>query len=122
MSGHILVVLTEPVAGREDEYNDWYDHTHLRDVVGLDGFASAQRYAFVAPHADSDSPLYRYLAIYEVPEGQLDRAREALAAAVDDSRRAAGEGRTPDMYLSPAMNPSRLAWWFEAISERVEES
>jgi hypothetical protein len=24
-----MIVFTSPVEGREDEYNDWYDNTHL---------------------------------------------------------------------------------------------
>ena len=31
-----LVVLTNPVEGREDEYNEWYSGRHLEDVLAVD--------------------------------------------------------------------------------------
>ena len=31
----ILVVLSSPVEGREDEYNEWYSNVHLREVVEI---------------------------------------------------------------------------------------
>jgi hypothetical protein len=41
---YCLYVLNDPAPGREDEYNDWYDHQHAPDVVSIPGFVSAQRY------------------------------------------------------------------------------
>jgi len=38
-----LVVLTNPVAGREDDYNDWYTNRHLGDVLEVPGIVSAKR-------------------------------------------------------------------------------
>jgi hypothetical protein len=70
------VVFTEPVAGREDEYNDWYTNRHLSEVLAVDGFVAAQRFRIV----DLDSngkPASRYMAIYEIeaedPKAVLDR-------------------------------------------------
>jgi len=41
---YYMYVMNEPAPGREDEYNDWYDHRHAPDVVSIPGFVSAQRY------------------------------------------------------------------------------
>ena len=30
-----LIVLTEPVAGRDDDFNDWYTWVHIRDVMRM---------------------------------------------------------------------------------------
>jgi hypothetical protein len=38
--------LNDPVPGREEEYNNWYDHQHAPDVVSIPGFVSAQRYVW----------------------------------------------------------------------------
>ena len=57
----VLVVLTAPVPGREDEYHEWYDRVHLADVLDVPGVVSAARFA---PAAGSDEP--RFLALYEV--------------------------------------------------------
>ncbi|MBT5195713.1 MAG: hypothetical protein HOM07_25485, partial [Rhodospirillaceae bacterium] len=44
MSENILVVLTNPVAGKEDEFNDWYSNIHIQEICQLSGFKSAQRF------------------------------------------------------------------------------
>jgi hypothetical protein len=32
-----MIVLTNPIAGRADEFNTWYDEIHLRDVTAVPG-------------------------------------------------------------------------------------
>lgn len=44
MARHHFIVLSNPVAGREDDYNDWYDNEHLDDVLKVEGFVAAQRF------------------------------------------------------------------------------
>ena len=39
-----FVALTNAVAGREQEFNDWYDHQHVKDVLAIPGFLTAQRF------------------------------------------------------------------------------
>jgi hypothetical protein len=70
-----LIVFSDPLPGRDDEYNDWYDNTHLADALTLPGFKSAQR--FKTGDMDRDAPC-RYAAIYEVEAASLD---EAVATA-----------------------------------------
>jgi hypothetical protein len=63
LTSYKLIVFTDPVPGREDEYNDWYDHVHLRDVLAVPGFVAAQRFRLTMPMiGDLKS---RYLAVYE---------------------------------------------------------
>ena len=45
MPTHRLIVFTQPAAGQEAEYNRWYDEVHLGDVLEVDGFVAAQRFA-----------------------------------------------------------------------------
>ena len=33
MGRHLLIVYTNPVEGEEDEYNKWYDETHVRPTL-----------------------------------------------------------------------------------------
>jgi hypothetical protein len=60
MGHYQLLVFSNPVEGREQEYNDWYTNRHIHDIVKLPGFVSAQRFEVKgeAPH--------RYLAIYDM--------------------------------------------------------
>lgn len=65
MATHIFDVHSNPVPGREDEYNDWYTNQHLSDVLASPGFVAAQRFEVAAPPASgrgrSDVPVPRDL-------------------------------------------------------------
>lgn len=120
MAKHCLVVMTDPVAGREEEYDAWYGGRHIDDVLALDGFTAAQRFAFVptAGTGDGPPPPHRFLAIYEVEEGELDAAVAALGAARAATARAVEAGEEGPMPTSPALAPERAVWWFTAVSDR----
>lgn len=87
----ILVVQTNPVPGREDEFNLWYGQTHLPDVLKLPGFVSARRYRLATSDA---SARWQYLAIYEFETDDVASLIALLKATAG----------TPDMMLSQAMD------------------
>jgi hypothetical protein len=70
-----MIALTRPVEGREDEYNDWYQNTHLPEVTSLPGIRGAQRYKLAAPMMGYDERSY--LAIYDI---ETDDIQETLAS------------------------------------------
>ncbi len=78
----MLIVLSNPVSGREDEYNRWYDEVHVPDLVALPGVASAQRFRH-----SSAGPQGRhgYLAIYEL-DGNPAEVLNALHAGMKDGK------------------------------------
>ena len=82
MARFILVVHSNPVDGREQEYNDWYDKRHLSDLLALPGVIAARRYA-LAPVQVAETPQpYRYLALYEIEtEDEQGWVRELQARA-----------------------------------------
>ncbi|SDZ49114.1 DUF4286 family protein [Herbiconiux ginsengi] len=78
MPKNYYVVHSNPVEGREDEYNDWYTNQHLKDVIAVPGFVSAQRY--IASDVNEDAP-FRYMALYEL-EGDATEALARMSEAV----------------------------------------
>jgi hypothetical protein len=122
MSRHLLLTFSNPAGGREDEFNDWYTHTHLDEVLAaVPGFKSAQRFRLepgTRMTGDTPDAPYRYLALYEV-EG--DALQEVDAALYDLARgerdRALAEGREPPLTVSTAMDRDMRTWWFTSISE-----
>lgn len=74
MGTYLVMVLSNPVEGRDDEFNDWYENTHLDEVLATTGFTTAQR--FQLEEARGPKPDHRYLAVYQT-EG--DSAEEVLA-------------------------------------------
>jgi hypothetical protein len=43
---YFFLVFNSPVAGKEAEYNQWYNEQHAPDVVSVPGFVSAQRFVY----------------------------------------------------------------------------
>lgn len=109
MSGTVFIVHTNAAEGREDDFNEWYNNTHLSDVVAIPGFVAARRYRLAdAQHVPLET--FRYFAIYEI-EGDPAAAMVALQAAIDQG-----------MELSDAMAPDIYATVYEPIGEWVRES
>ena len=89
-----MLVFTNAVEGRDDEFNEWYDHVHLGEVVALPGFVSATR------HELADAQMFpeqshRYLAIYEYKGDAADAlaALSAGAATMNMSDSLAGDAK-----------------------------
>ncbi len=105
MAQHVLMVMSNPVEGREDEYNDWYDNVHLGEVLQVPGFVAARRY--VAGPSARGASTHRYLSIYEIEADSLDEALAALTAGVRSMR------------MSDAIDTVDVAaWGFTAVGER----
>ena len=112
MAQHRLIVFSEPIEGREDEYNKWYDEVHLREVVAIDGFVAAQRFKLSEAQFDASGAGIpaRYLAIYEIESENVATVLDSLMGAGDK------------MTMSDALNSSEAkAWSFSAIGDRLVE-
>ena len=84
----ILLVESRPSSpDREDEYNDWYDNTHLKEVCAIPGFVGARRYQLsekgLFPNEAGASP---YLAVYELDTDDLSAALQELGVRAGDGR------------------------------------
>jgi len=78
MARHVVVVLSEPVAGREAEFDDWYENTHIDEVLATTGWTSGQRFVLSAEKG-AKCPL-RHLAVYEVEAESGDEVVATLDA------------------------------------------
>jgi len=79
----VYIVQTNAVEGRDDEFNEWYESTHVPDVLSIDGFESAQRFkrSTALDRPDVPTPPYEYTVLYEVsgdPVAAIDRLRAAV--------------------------------------------
>jgi len=105
MPRYKLVVMTTPIEGREQEYNDWYREVHLNDLLEVDGIKSAQRFRLSRVVAPAGKPL-PYLAIYDVETDNIDKTLE-------DLQNRATSGR---MFISPALSVEEA---FGAVYEEL---
>lgn len=105
----VLVVQTMPSdPSREQEYNDWYDNTHLREVCDVPGFVSARRYKIAdAGPFKADPSLPQYLAIYEIDT-------DDVGATIDEMVARSLDGRI-QMSDAMAMDPAPTMTLYEAL-------
>jgi hypothetical protein len=108
MGNYTLVVFTNPVEGREDDYNEWYDNQHLGDVIAAAGFDRAERLRLTDIGTPSVTQ-HRYLALYQVETDDPESVFKGLIAAAG----------TDAMPMSDAIDLSSASMGlFETISQR----
>jgi len=102
------VFFTNAVAGKDDDYNTWYDNQHMPDVLKIPGFVSAKRYCLADVGVMGPVPQHRYLTIYEVESNNPEAVLAELSS------------RAPGMVMSDALNTDDItgALW-EVITDRV---
>jgi hypothetical protein len=102
MAKGVLAVQSQPAAGRDDDYHNWYDEVHLVEILKIAGFTSARRFRKVQGEG------LPYLAIYEVEADDLEEAQASIGKAV-----VAGE-----LNMSDALDPaSATLTLYEQIAE-----
>lgn len=79
MAKYVLLVMSEPTPGMEDEFNDWYSNGHMQDVLATPGIQTARRLK-VCEGYEAD---LRYGALYEIetddPHGLMARLNACAA-------------------------------------------
>ena len=75
-----FLVFSNPLDGKEDEYNDWYTNVHLKEVVAIEGFKSAQRFVLTKEQQNANQP-HKYLAIYEIENQDIEGTLQSLQTA-----------------------------------------
>jgi len=81
MGRYLLLVYSKAAAGQEAAYHDWYDRTHLAEVIAVPGFKAASRYAPAASAETGPGATGEYLAIYEIEAEDPAATMAALTAS-----------------------------------------
>ncbi len=75
-----MLILSNPVGDRDEEFNRWYDDVHLGDVFKVPGVVGAERYRFRSGDG------WKYLAIYDLDcDDPAEVERELMARAGSDA-------------------------------------
>jgi|SRR5271167_2835771 len=110
MAKYTFVVLTNPTAGNETEFNRWYNEQHIPDVLNVPGLVAAQRFT-LAESQMSDKNPHRYLALYEIETDDLAGTLKEMKA----------RGGTADMVMSDAIDLKNVgAFIFKPVAEKVQ--
>ena len=93
MAKWLLVVETNCAdAARETEFNEWYDKTHLPDVLQTAGFIKATRYENTEP-SEGEA---KFLAVYEVETDDIDGFMKTVNENMAKKR---AEGRFSELLV-----------------------
>ncbi len=96
----------------EQAFNDWYQDTHLADVVRIPGFIAAERLQ-LAEHVSGEPQPTPYLAIYEIEAESAEDAKQALIDATLSGK----------VRMLENLDTSRfVATIYEHFGERVEKA
>jgi len=107
---HVFVVFTNSEPGRDDEFNEWYDSHHLREILEVDGFVWGQRFALHPDQRPAQmAPPWKYLTLYEAT-GDVNTLHERIA-----------ETRSNRLQTS-ALKQDHVAWVFSYVGERAESA
>ena len=87
---YILEISSKAMPGRDDDFVQWYDNTHMPEVLAVPGFLSCER--FVREQADG-SGKRDYVALYEIESDDPHATLQALFAAA------------PGMQMTDAIDP-----------------
>lgn len=98
-----MVVFASPLADREAEFFAWYDGTHMKDMLQLEGIESVDRYELL-PEPGRPLPPGPSLAIFTWEVKDVATARQMLAQALQ-------EGMIP---LGDSMDRTLTRSWFFA--------
>jgi hypothetical protein len=80
----VYLVMSDPLPGREADFNDAYQNTHMGDLVQLPGWTGAQRFRLVPVTPRTTHPLYRrgYLIIWDQEGNDLGKIQSESRAAI----------------------------------------
>lgn len=98
MAANRFIVLTNPIEGQDDAFNEWYDTTHVPEVLSVPGVVAAQRYDLAELTVPDDEelpaqlppPTHRYLVIYEL-DREPDAVMKEFLARVVSGKMSLGE-------------------------------
>jgi hypothetical protein len=105
MARFSFVVYSNPVEGREQEYNDWYTNRHLKDLLAIPGVISARRFKISSTQIREAAQSFQYLAIYDIEADDVQ-------SFIDEIMRRTADG---SIARSTAMASDIVPLFWEAL-------
>ncbi|MBT0781216.1 DUF4286 family protein [Paracoccus sp. pheM1] len=102
-----FIVFTNCKEGTDDEFNDWYTHQHLQDVMRIPGVVSSQRFKRSEHQRDPGPFEWNYLAIYNCDTDDVQDIIGQIRARVN----------TDAMPISDTLAEKRFFCVFEPITD-----
>ena len=110
----IMFVLCNSDPKLEEDFNHWYNHTHLGEVGAPGLFVNATRYVNPSAKATAEDP--KYLAVYETDRGDPAAAWNENMPIVQEARRKIGGKPHPGLKVAMAGVFKRTGYQYTAPS------
>jgi hypothetical protein len=111
MAQCMLVALTTPLPGHEQDYHDWYNNVHLPELVDGLGLRGAQRFELVTKVQGADTN--QYMAIYDVETDDPEGFMAKMGAFAQSGKLTPGDATDSAVGYTA---------FFRAIGDRLEPS
>lgn len=95
--------MSEPVPGREAEFERWYQDVHLPELIVLDGFVAAQRYRRVRVLGAAQS--WPHMAVYEIETDDIDAVIDGLILVAEAGKLTLSEAIDTDLTSAAVFEP-----------------
>lgn len=107
----LALIFVDPTSiETEVEFNEWFDGTHLDEILGVEGIVAGARFRRIDVSTAWSPVEQHYLTLLEVEADDI----AAVAAAL----RAAGSEMAPSDTV--ARDPRPVVMWFEEKTRRRE--
>ncbi|TVV76648.1 hypothetical protein [Sphingomonas solaris] len=63
---HKMMVLAKAASGRTEELARWYDEQHMKDLLAVPGFVSAERHNVIPVKRADGIPEWDFMLVYEI--------------------------------------------------------
>jgi hypothetical protein len=112
-----MIAFVSPIAGREEEFNKWYEGIHLPDALEVEGVLSATRLEVtdVALLPGVRFGQFQYVTLYDLEitddngfELIAERLRRQFFGGANDEQSKAAASATKER--SSAMGPTKIAF------------
>jgi hypothetical protein len=100
VSQYDFVAMYEPLAGRESDFNAWYDNTHLAVMLGLPGVVGARRYVRSAVQRDKTAAVPKYLVIYRIATDDIEALFAELGRRAKDFAESGAVDRSAEQHFT----------------------
>ena len=102
MAKFVMIVQSDPLEGRDAEYNAWYDGTHIPELLQIPGITAARR--LEATPIVVGAPGAKYITFYEIEAENPGAVMAEMGARGADGR----------MSRSVAVDSSKATIWVYA--------
>jgi hypothetical protein len=82
---HLFFAFTNPVSGREDEYNKWQKNVHLPDGLKNPGFTAVKRYKLANAQFSPQEGRAAYVNVWEIESDNLQATLDEAAVQQKDA-------------------------------------